>query len=111
MVRREDLKKYIMEREIGCGGQARVYKVFQKTTMRKLMMKRNDQIQVDSQLDSPTGVANLIREVGAGQNPEQVRTSKLDDPIKGQAYAVKIIRKDDLARKSEYQRGQVINEI
>lgn len=27
-VRREDLKKFVMEKEIGCGGQARVYKVY-----------------------------------------------------------------------------------
>lgn len=124
VIRSENLKKYHVVQEIGSGGQAKVYKVTLKTE--HLAAQRN---KAGQQLDKKFTMGgsciataqgkqfNNAQQSESGLNvsdcKSQVQVIPLNDKTKQPCryFAMKVINKGALMKKSSFEQKQMIREI
>lgn len=88
VVREEDLKKYVVHKQIGAGAQAKVYKI----------QKKNHHAAAIERRASPQIAEKANSESGGGDNTEKI-------------YAIKVIVRDKLDQRDIAEKLQLVNEI
>ncbi|TNV86993.1 hypothetical protein FGO68_gene9028 [Halteria grandinella] len=126
VIRKEDLKKFIIDKELGAGGQGRVFKIYRKIKFEApishvpaLQSRQvnsspisNDTLPLNPQINIQQ-IMQQIEGEGYQQNKNQniPRDKMPNQRDERQAFAIKVLEKTHLEMLTQYQQQQVLKEI